>query len=600
MNPESKVPVVFISYAHESGAFRQQVKDLADWLRKAGCDVLTDHPFADRPPSDGWQRWMVKSIEQAAVVLVVCTPKLKARYNGTAPEGSGRGETFEGAIVTQFIYDHMGKNDKFYPVLPDDGADADIPAALRPWSNGHRFPSGYDGILRLVRSTTPDVPVALCESVQKKGANPEGDASSSVPLPVTSRHEELVRALLESPEARAFLNALTADLLTSGVTVTTASDAVRHFSVGTREGGDAVLELFYAVRRALLASPRIEGVRRAAAALYCLAACRLVNRAAYEKQTQENGSRFVFHVPTDHNLICAVIATALFGGRLDLVDDAGLGLRGKYVFKVQAPISGDWSSDDFERALYAVLFPYDAELPDVTADTGPLPTNLRARLRARLASIRHVERQPFALVIRRVDPAVVRSVAQDHQVPVFLSISAEVASALLGMDLLDLQSEIQEFYRDYQAMAPEAKPPSTPAGAGSSQLTTTPGSVAFHVSGENVVVSTGGHSIAQAGTSHYAQQTHGASPAELVSLVQELVEAVDTLKSARARESVRSHVGVVQAEASKGTAANAGVVKGALEKIRSVGEAIDGGEKIVALCDKLLRMAGPFLAGLGS
>ncbi|MBL8400136.1 MAG: toll/interleukin-1 receptor domain-containing protein, partial [Candidatus Accumulibacter sp.] len=97
--------VVFISYAHESEALRASVKALADWLVQRGCRVLTDHAYIYRPPAQGWQTWMLGCIEQSGTVLVVCTPQLRARYEKTAAPDSGRGATYEGAIVTQQIYD---------------------------------------------------------------------------------------------------------------------------------------------------------------------------------------------------------------------------------------------------------------------------------------------------------------------------------------------------------------------------------------------------------------------------------------------------------------------------------------------------------------
>ncbi|MGH8574933.1 MAG: hypothetical protein ACREX8_20550 [Gammaproteobacteria bacterium] len=126
-------PRVFISYAHESGALRVSVAALAEWLGGRDCRVLTDHPFVDRPPPEGWLVWMLVCIEQAETALVMRAPKLKARYEKTAAPDAGRGATYEGAIVTQRIYD---------AVLPDGGSEGDIPITLTPWWNGHRFPGG--------------------------------------------------------------------------------------------------------------------------------------------------------------------------------------------------------------------------------------------------------------------------------------------------------------------------------------------------------------------------------------------------------------------------------------------------------------------------
>ena len=115
-------PTVFISYAHESDTLRMWVKALADWLVHKGCTVLTDHRYVHRPPALGWQGWMHDCIRKADVVLVVCTPKLKARYEKNEEPVTGRGATYEGAIVTQQIYDNAMRNTKFFPIMPDGGA----------------------------------------------------------------------------------------------------------------------------------------------------------------------------------------------------------------------------------------------------------------------------------------------------------------------------------------------------------------------------------------------------------------------------------------------------------------------------------------------
>lgn len=150
-------PTVFISYAHESEDLRASVKTLADWLGNHDCTVLTDHAYAYRPPEAGWLVWMLNCIEVADTVLVVCTPKLKARYDKNAAPDEGRGATYEGAIVTQHIYDNAMRNTKFFPILPDDGQEDNIPMALKPWWNNHWFPSGTGGIHSMIFAGSSDL-----------------------------------------------------------------------------------------------------------------------------------------------------------------------------------------------------------------------------------------------------------------------------------------------------------------------------------------------------------------------------------------------------------------------------------------------------------
>jgi nucleoside phosphorylase len=153
---QQKPPTVFISYAHESNELRASVKALADWLIDCGCSMLTDHPYVYRPPEQGWPVWMHDCVEKADVVLVVCTPKLKARYEKNEEPDTGCGATFEGAIVTQHIYDAAMRNTKFFPIIPDSGSYDDVPTALRPWWNGHSFPLGYEGIRCMIFNELTD------------------------------------------------------------------------------------------------------------------------------------------------------------------------------------------------------------------------------------------------------------------------------------------------------------------------------------------------------------------------------------------------------------------------------------------------------------
>lgn len=68
-------PIVFISYAHE-GSLRDQVGALANWLVEQNIQVITDHPYTNRPPEKGWRAWMQHNIEDANVILIVCSELL--------------------------------------------------------------------------------------------------------------------------------------------------------------------------------------------------------------------------------------------------------------------------------------------------------------------------------------------------------------------------------------------------------------------------------------------------------------------------------------------------------------------------------------------
>ena len=48
---------------------------------------------------------MVNKVEWADFVLVICTETYHQRFKGKAPVGQGKGVKWEGAILTQELYD---------------------------------------------------------------------------------------------------------------------------------------------------------------------------------------------------------------------------------------------------------------------------------------------------------------------------------------------------------------------------------------------------------------------------------------------------------------------------------------------------------------
>lgn len=213
MSLDTKPATVFVSYAHESEPFRERVRALCYWLRDQGIALVCDIDHGTRPPSMGWPAWMQHGIEDAAVVLVVASPKYKARFEKRAATNSGKGVAWEGAIITQDLYDAAMRNDKFYPILPDGGARDDIPKAMIPWDNGHWFPSKQEGVLALVRE---------CLRGRAAPAAARGNVEAMAPAPVAAiatRHMAVLDKLtddiagaLDHPQAKVLRDALENDL----------------------------------------------------------------------------------------------------------------------------------------------------------------------------------------------------------------------------------------------------------------------------------------------------------------------------------------------------------------------------------------------------
>ncbi|MBX3516760.1 MAG: TIR domain-containing protein [Rhodospirillales bacterium] len=582
-------PTVFISYAHESEALRVSVKALADWLAGRGCTLLTDHAHQFRPPDIGWQAWMLGCIQQADTVLVVCTPKLKARYEKTAEPETGRGATYEGAIVTQHIYDNAMRNTKFFPILPEGGREDDIPITLRPWWNGHRFPSGNEGIRRMVFD-------------EAGGTGSQRGAGAD--------QERLAARLLDAAGALPFFQTLqgeVADEFPETSFPDTAAAMVQRFA---RSPADHVQRLFFVVRRALRAMPDGEAVGRrhaeeAAAALYFVAACRLVDQASHTAPaTASEGNSYVLRVPSSEHLICAVIATALFGGELRLTPAEEPGIpRPKYVFEVKPPAGGDQIIEDFDRAVFFALFPNDKRAIAISQGSGPLAGKDLADLLAELDDIRHVQRHSLALVVKglpRAGPH--ETFATRHRVPVMVPAS-EATTVLLGMDADRLAAEIKKLCEAFQVW-PRQGSPSRPADdqqpsppSGEAPMPSTGPSITVTGGSATIAISTGGHSAAQAGSAQTAHIDHrqGADLAELMALLQHLIEEIGKLPAGDGRDALTAHVELAQHEAGKKDQAEPGRIKRALDVVKSGAEGLEQGGKIIALCSEAYNALAPFL-----
>jgi hypothetical protein len=138
---------VFISYSHDSEEHKERVRALADRLREDGVDAWIDQYVQD--PIDGWIHWMRNQVKEASRVLLVFTETYQRRFEGDEEEGKGMGVTFEGVIVTQWLYESGGRNAKFRPVLFREEDEGFIPLELRRF-NRYRVdtPENYEALLR--------------------------------------------------------------------------------------------------------------------------------------------------------------------------------------------------------------------------------------------------------------------------------------------------------------------------------------------------------------------------------------------------------------------------------------------------------------------
>jgi hypothetical protein len=121
---------VFISYSHDSDEHRDRVLEFSERLRADGIETILDQYLNGWPPQ-GWPRWMMDQVDAADSVLVVCTETYYRRFRGHEEPGKGRGGDWEGALITQEIYDSRSRTLKFVPVFLSAAVEDWIPEPLR-------------------------------------------------------------------------------------------------------------------------------------------------------------------------------------------------------------------------------------------------------------------------------------------------------------------------------------------------------------------------------------------------------------------------------------------------------------------------------------
>jgi SEFIR domain len=121
---------VFISYSHDSDEHRERVLALSERLRKDGLETLLDQ-YVNGSPKQGWPRWMLDQLDAADSVLVVCTETYYCRFRGHEEPGKGKGVDWEGALITQDMYDRRSQTLKFVPIFLSAAVQDWIPEPLR-------------------------------------------------------------------------------------------------------------------------------------------------------------------------------------------------------------------------------------------------------------------------------------------------------------------------------------------------------------------------------------------------------------------------------------------------------------------------------------
>jgi hypothetical protein len=129
--PMSEI-TVFLSYSHDSDFHRERVLDLSERLRADGIATILDRYVEKGSPPEGWPSWMMNGLNAATHIVCVCTETYRRRFLGQEVLGKGKGVDWEGALVTQALYDARSRTNRFIPVLFIPADEPHIPEPLRP------------------------------------------------------------------------------------------------------------------------------------------------------------------------------------------------------------------------------------------------------------------------------------------------------------------------------------------------------------------------------------------------------------------------------------------------------------------------------------
>ena len=143
--PESPVPVVLVSYSHDTPEHKRWVGQLATKLMDNRVEVILDQ--WETGPGDDLPKFMERAVARADRVLMICTEA----YVHKADDGKG-GVGYEAMIVTGELVKDLGTR-KFIPIIRQGGGQERKPKFLETryhinLSEDHDFDVGFEELLR--------------------------------------------------------------------------------------------------------------------------------------------------------------------------------------------------------------------------------------------------------------------------------------------------------------------------------------------------------------------------------------------------------------------------------------------------------------------
>ncbi len=179
------MPIVFISYSHDSDDHKEKVLALSERLRADGIETRLDQ-YVNGTPKEGWPLWMLNRLDEAQFVLVICTEVYYRRFRRKEEPGKGKGVRWEGALITQDIYDDENIAVKYVPILFSDDQQPFIPNPIRPMSRyALNSETHYQSLLDFLYGRAGVEPGEVSEPEHRERAKGQPLTFGDTPTPIS-------------------------------------------------------------------------------------------------------------------------------------------------------------------------------------------------------------------------------------------------------------------------------------------------------------------------------------------------------------------------------------------------------------------------------
>jgi hypothetical protein len=149
---------VFVSYSHDNEG---RVIELVGRLRADRVQVVFDRDMLPAGPNEGWLDWSVAQVRAADKILIVCSERYCARYEGREDPGVGCGAVLEGRAIKQILYDASSVNPDYRVVVLSEADGAYVPLLLKAYHHFKVYNEGdYKGLLSWLGVSASAIPAA--------------------------------------------------------------------------------------------------------------------------------------------------------------------------------------------------------------------------------------------------------------------------------------------------------------------------------------------------------------------------------------------------------------------------------------------------------